>query len=115
MTKSTSGFNSYKNASSPDNKSLPSPTKIKSIADRVTYPVVVVKVNELKGKRSPVGKSHPFSEPKNSPIRVPLSATATVNKKETYTQVKYTWEANNYKYEARWHTSTPNSPNKKQS
>ena len=35
--------------------------------------------------------------------------------KNDYEQVKYIWRKGKYKYEARWHTSTPGAPNKAQS
>lgn len=47
---------------------------------------------------------------KRSPIKVPKKATAQVQSKNGYSQIKYTWESGNYKYTSRWHTRTPNAP-----
>ncbi len=47
---------------------------------------------------------------KRSPIKVPKKATAQVQAKNGYSQIKYTWESGNYKYTSRWHTRTPNAP-----
>ena len=47
---------------------------------------------------------------KRSPIKVPKKATAQVQAKNGYSQIKYTWESGNYKYTSRWHTHTPNAP-----
>ncbi len=45
-----------------------------------------------------------------SPINVPSSASAKVEKKNGYDQVKYTWKRGEYTYTSRWHTRTPNAP-----
>ena len=47
---------------------------------------------------------------KRSPIKIPKKATANVQAKNGYTQIKYTWESGKYKYTSRWHTRTPNAP-----
>jgi len=47
---------------------------------------------------------------KRSPSKVPKKATAQVQAKNGYSQIKYTWESGNYKYTSRWHTRTPNAP-----
>lgn len=48
--------------------------------------------------------------PKSSPIEIPNNAEFKVQIKDEYTQVKYDWKKEEYKYQARWHTKTPNSP-----
>ncbi len=50
------------------------------------------------------------SDPSNSPIYIPEGAKRVVQQKNGYTQVKYTWRADGYKFEARWHTRTPGAP-----
>ena len=45
-----------------------------------------------------------------SPLNVPQKAKITKQKKDSYIQVKYEWKNNGSKYEMRWHTPTPDSP-----
>ena len=47
---------------------------------------------------------------KRSPIEIPKTATVKVQTKKGYSQIKYTWQAGDYKYTSRWHTQTPNAP-----
>ncbi len=47
---------------------------------------------------------------KRSPIKIPAEATAEVQAKNGYSQIKYVWESDGYKYTSRWHTRTPNAP-----
>ena len=46
----------------------------------------------------------------DSPIEIPKNATITPQQKNGYYQIKHNWTADGYKYEARWHTQTPNAP-----
>lgn len=48
--------------------------------------------------------------PSTSPIYIPKSATIEEKHKKGYEQVKYRWKRDEYIYEARWHTRTPNAP-----
>jgi RHS repeat-associated protein len=45
-----------------------------------------------------------------SPIQIPSRASATSQVKSGYDQVKFRWADGTFKYEARWHTRTPNAP-----
>lgn len=47
---------------------------------------------------------------KSSPLKIPKRATAVLENKKGYTQIKYTWETGKFKYTSRWHTRTPNAP-----
>ena len=47
---------------------------------------------------------------KNCPLVIPSRANVIYQQKVGYTQQKYTWTNGKYKYEARWHTRTPNAP-----
>ena len=46
----------------------------------------------------------------SAPIEIPSFAKIKDQKKNGYNQVKYTWRADGYKYEVRWHTRTPGAP-----
>ena len=48
--------------------------------------------------------------PSSAPIKIPREAEHIVQHKNGYEQVKYKWKKNDYNYEARWHTRTPNAP-----
>lgn len=48
---------------------------------------------------------------KSSPVDIPGDATVKVQHKAGgYDQISYKWSDGTYKYEARWHTTTPNAP-----
>lgn len=83
---------------------------------RIKENVVIVKVENIVSENVEKAiKGHPFAHPKYSPIKVPYNATVKKKSKNGYEQVKYIWRSGDYKYESRWHTSTPGAPNKKQS
>ena len=46
----------------------------------------------------------------NAPIKIPQNADVIIEKKTTYTQMKYVWYDGMYKYQGRWHTRTPKAP-----
>ena len=46
----------------------------------------------------------------SAPIEIPSFAKIKDQKKNGYNQVKYTWRADGYKYEVRWHTRPPGAP-----
>ena len=71
-------------------------TKLAKMADRATD------IGKLSKKTSTIAK--------RSPMKIPKKATAQVQAKNGYSQIKYTWESGNYKYTSRWHTRTPNAP-----
>lgn len=50
------------------------------------------------------------SLPASSPVHIPNDATIIEQHKMGYEQVKYRWSRGEFKYEARWHTKTPNAP-----
>lgn len=80
------------------------------------FPVWIVKAEDIISDQAEKAiKGHPFAHPKHSPMRIPYNASVKKQSKNGYEQVKYTWRNGRYKYEARWHTSTPGSPNNKQS
>ncbi|MFR0599762.1 hypothetical protein [Lactobacillus equicursoris] len=56
-------------------------------------------------------KEHYFREvlAKRSPIRIPADAKIS-EKHGNYDQIRYRWTSNEYRYESRWHTRTPNAP-----
>ncbi len=66
------------------------------VADKVTD------IGKLSKKTSTIAK--------RSPIKIPKKATAQVQVKNGYSQIKYTWKSGNYNYTSRWHTRTPNAP-----
>ncbi|MCQ2287244.1 MAG: hypothetical protein MJZ76_10310 [Bacteroidales bacterium] len=66
--------------------------------------------NEVKNE-----KKHPFSDPKHSPLKIPKNVKIKKQSKNGYEQIKYIWHRGKFKYESRWHTSTPGSPNSQQS
>lgn len=45
----------------------------------------------------------------NAPWPIPQNADHQVQLKNGYHQVKYTWEKDDWRYEARWHERTPNA------
>lgn len=48
---------------------------------------------------------------KTAPVKIPIEATVNIkNKAGGYDQISYKWSDGTYKYEARWHTPTPNAP-----
>ena len=67
---------------------------------------------KVSGKVTDIGKLSKKTNKiaKRSPIKIPKKAAAQVQSKNGYSQIKYTWEARNYKYTSRWHTRTPNAP-----
>ena len=66
----------------------------------------------LQGKRIDVSylENNKGRIAQNSPIEVPKSATAKVERKNGYMQIKYEWNDGTYKYINRWHTKTPGAP-----
>lgn len=46
----------------------------------------------------------------DAPMNIPKTASVKVQAKNGYKQVKFTWRRGGFKYEARWHTATPNAP-----
>lgn len=50
------------------------------------------------------------SLPETSPVDIPSDADVEIQTKSNYNQVQYKWGEGEYKYTARWHTKTPNSP-----
>lgn len=48
--------------------------------------------------------------PASAPIHIPNNSTIIEQHKSGYEQVKYRWSHGEFKYEARWHTKTPNAP-----
>ena len=75
---------------------------IGEVADTAKLADKVVDIGKLSEKTGSIAK--------RSPIRIPEKATAQVQAKNGYSQIKYTWESRNYKYTSRWHTRTPNAP-----
>ena len=63
-------------------------TKLAKMADRATD------IGKLSKKTSTIAK--------RSPMKIPKKATAQVQAKNGYSQIKYTWESGNYKYTSRW-------------
>lgn len=74
-------------------------------------------------KSGPAARSGPWSSraadaiaqprevAKTAPIRIPADAKVTVQHKAAgYDQIRYQWSTPEAKYEARWHTETPNAP-----
>ncbi|MGQ5110963.1 T7SS effector LXG polymorphic toxin [Bacillus halotolerans] len=47
---------------------------------------------------------------KRAPIRIPDAAKIKAQSKTDYEQITYKWNDGTYKYEVRWHTSTPGAP-----
>ncbi|MED2979467.1 T7SS effector LXG polymorphic toxin [Bacillus swezeyi] len=47
---------------------------------------------------------------KRAPIKIPDTAKIKVQSKTDYEQITYKWNDGTYKYEVRWHTSTPGAP-----
>ena len=80
--------------------------KLAKMADKAVYAA------KIADKATDIGKlsKQTSTIAKRSPIKVPKKATAQVQAKNGYSQIKYTWESGNYKYTSRWHTHTPNAP-----
>lgn len=80
--------------------------KLAKMADKA------VDASKVADKATDIGKlsKQTSTIAKRSPIKVPKKATAQVQAKNGYSQIKYTWESGNYKYTSRWHTRTPNAP-----
>ena len=55
------------------------------------------------GKTDELAKSSPIEIPDNANVRIQ-------NKAGGYGQISYSWADDTYKYNARWHTPTPNAP-----
>ena len=47
---------------------------------------------------------------KQSLIKIPSSATVSIQAKNGYDQISYKWSENGHNYEVRWHTRTPGAP-----
>lgn len=113
MDKGYSGFNPYK-TNNGTNKHLEMKPTIAPM--RMYDNVIIVKAENIISEHAEKAiKGHPFAHPKNSPVKVPYDATVKKKSKKGYEQVKYTWKKGGYKYESRWHASTPDAPNKRQS
>lgn len=89
----------------------------KTISEMRIYDyVIVVKLEDIiSSDVQKAIKGHPFSHPKHAPVKIPYNVSVKKKSKIGYEQVKYNWKRGQYKYEARWHTATHNSPDKKQS
>ena len=48
--------------------------------------------------------------PKSAPIKIPKTAVVKSERKNGYSQLKYSWQHGKYKYQCRWHTRTPGAP-----
>jgi len=76
-------------------------------ADSVVIQGKRIDVNYLENNKARIAQS--------SPIDVPKDATAKVQRKNGYLQVKYEWSDGTYKYQSRWHTRNPGAPTAKES
>ena len=91
------------------------PIKMSASRSDVIYFYDYVKSKEKEYPRDEYHKKHPMSHPNYSPISIPKKANMKIENKKGYEQVKYQWIKGEYKYEARWHTKTPNAPKNGQS
>lgn len=114
MDKGYSGLNPYKSKPSLPLVNASNTHKVEAM--RSYDNVVVIKAEDIISEHVEKAiKGHPYAHPKHSPVKIPYNASVEKKRKNGYEQVKYAWESGKYRYESRWHTSTPGAPNKKQS
>lgn len=116
MDKGYSGLNPYKskivNLAGKQIDNLPP----KIAAMRIYESVIAIKAEDIVSEQvEKATEGHPYSKPKYAPVKIPYNADVKKQSKNGYEQVKYTWSKGQYKYEARWHTATPDSCSNQQS
>jgi hypothetical protein len=64
------------------------------------------------GYQSSTAESRPAQpDPRaSSPVKIPKEVQPEYQQKSGYEQIRYRWTDGSHKYEARWHTRTPNAP-----